>query len=136
MADVDAMTLVLTSIELWTHRVDLFLAGVPTADTERRARRYEADLNEWARKRSDGVSVEGTLSPPLQPGGRLLDLDVRLRDDVGTGYDQTIGSAGGTGTEWRMHKAFAPGLPDTATHFVVEIADSDGNVVHSLRLAT
>jgi hypothetical protein len=49
------MPFVLTSVELWTTRIDMFFAGLPTAEAERQIRRHEAELNEWARS--------GSLSP-------------------------------------------------------------------------
>ncbi len=135
LAEVDGMPFVLTSVELWTNRVDLFLAGVPTAEAEQHVREQEAKLNEWARQRSEGRSGEGTLSPPQTRGHRLFDVGIRLRDDLGTGYRMMSGSAGGTGTDWRVHRHYEPGVPANATQLIVEAADGDGHTVGTLEIS-
>ncbi len=133
LADVDRMSLVLTSVELWTNGVDLFLAGVPTAEAEQRVRQHEAELHEWAGKHRDGRS-DGFLSPPQARGNRLYDVDIRLNDDVGTTYRSVGGSAGGSGTEWRLHRHHEPAVPENATGLTVEVTGDDEHVVGSLDL--
>jgi hypothetical protein len=103
LCDVDGMSFMLISVELWTDHVNLLLAGLPTADTQERIRQNEAELNKWGRKHREGRS-EGVLSPPLPRGNRLLELDIRLRDDLDTSYLTRGGSAGGSNTEWRLHR--------------------------------
>jgi hypothetical protein len=129
LADVDSMPFVLTSVELWTNRVDVFLAGLPTAEADQRIRQHEDELNEWARKRREGLSGEGTLSPPHPRGNRLFDVDIRLHNDLGTNYRTTGGSAGGSNTEWRLHRHYEPGVPEQATTLIVEAADHDGQII-------
>lgn len=128
LATVDDMPFVLTTVELWTNRVDLFLAGLPTADAERHIRRHRAEMDQWARRYREGRS-EGTLSPPMARDGRLFEVDIRLRDDLGTTYREMGGSAGGSNSEWRLHRWYEPGAPETATRLTVEAADYDGHIV-------
>jgi hypothetical protein len=133
LAEVDGMPLVLTSVELWTNRVDVFLAGRPTAEAQQPLRQHDAELNEWARKRREGRS-EGVLSPPQLRGGRLFELDIRVRDNLDTGYRAMAGSAGGSNTEWRVHRYYEPGVSETATLLTVEIVDSATDVVAAVEL--
>jgi hypothetical protein len=135
LADVDGMPILVTSVELWSSGVDMFLAGLPTPDAERHVLEHSTDLNDWGRKRREGRSGEGALSPPQLRGNRFFELDVRIRDDVGTGYRIMGGSAGGSQTEWRMNRHYEPGVPEHATQLTVEIADHDGNPIGRLNLA-
>ncbi|WP_432839053.1 hypothetical protein [Dactylosporangium sp. CA-092794] len=134
LAQVDGMPFVLTSVELWTNRVDLFVVAVPTAEAEQHVREQEAKLNEWAVARREGRGGAGTLSPPMTRGHRLFDVAIRLRDDLGTSYRMMSGSAGGTGTDWRVHRHYEPDVPANATQLTVEAADDDGHTVGSLEL--
>jgi hypothetical protein len=127
------MPFVLTSVELWTNRVDLFLAGLPTAQAQEQIRQRQAELNEWARKRREGRG-DGVLSPPQARGNRLFELDIRLRDDLDTRYHTIGGSAGGSNTEWRLHRHYEPGVPENATMLTVEIADTAARVVGAVEL--
>jgi hypothetical protein len=139
LADLNAVTLVLTSVEVWTHCVQLFLAGVPSARTDELERRHEQDMDAWVRGRREGTGVDPGAEPPRddppqEPGAALLDLDLRLDDDAGTEYRKSVGSAGGSGTEWRLARTFHPGPPGHATRLAVTLADRAGTVVARLDL--
>ncbi|GAA0711911.1 hypothetical protein Drose_14130 [Dactylosporangium roseum] len=134
LAQVDGMPFVLTSVELWTNRVDLYVVAMPTAEAEQHRRAQEAKLDEWAAARREGRSGEATLSPPLPRGHRLLDVNIRLRDDLGTGYHMVSGGAGGTGTDWRVHRHYEPNVPANASLLTIEATDSDGHAVGSLEV--
>jgi hypothetical protein len=134
LAHVDGMPFVLTSAELWSNGIDLFLAGLPTVESERHIRHHEAELDKWGRERREGRSGEGTLSAPQLRGNRLFDLDIRLRDDVDTGYRTMGGSAGGGRTEWRVHRRYEPGVPVNATRLTVELANDDGHTVAAVEI--
>ena len=133
LAEVDGMPFVLTSVELWNNRVDLLLAGISTERTEEHVRRHEAELNDWARRRNEGRS-DGVLSPPQLRGNRLFDLNIRLRDDLGTSYRAMGGSAGGSKTEWRLHRHYQPGVPPAASVLTIEIADREGTTAGTVQL--
>jgi hypothetical protein len=133
LAEVDGMPFMLTSIELWTSRVDLFMAGMPTEQAQQNIRQHEAELNDWARRRHNGRS-NGVLSPPQLSGNRLFELDVRLRDDLDTSYRTIGGSAGGSNTEWRVQRHYEPDVPDTASMLTVEIADRHGAAIGAVQL--
>jgi hypothetical protein len=134
LADVDGRPFVLTSAELWSNGVDLFLAALPTLESQRHIRQREAELNEWARKRRERRSGEGTLSASQLRGNRMFDLNIRLHDDLDTSYHAMGGSAGGGRTEWRMHRRFEPGVPDNATRLTVELPKDDGNAVGAVHI--
>jgi hypothetical protein len=130
LAVVDGMPFVLTSAELWSDGVYLFLAGQPTVESEQHIRHHEAELNRWGRERREGGSGEGDLSAPQLRTSRLFDLAIELRDDVGTGY-HGMGGGGGGGrrTAWRLHRRYEPGVPDNATRLIVEVPQDDGSPV-------
>ena len=128
LADVDGITFVLTSVELWSNGVDVFIAGMPTAEALEQIRQHEAAMNEWMRLRQEG-RTEGALSPPDFTGDRLINVNVGLYDDRGTTDGAMAGSAGGTNTEWRLHHRYEPGVPEDATLLTVAIADRAGRTV-------
>lgn len=134
LVDIDGTPFVLTSIELWTNRIDLFLASLATVESERHILRQEAEFRDLTRKRNQGLIEEGTLSPFEMRSSQLFEIDIRLRDDLGTTYQSLGGSAGGSHTEWRVHRTYEPGLPGQATQLTVEAADHDGNVVAAIEL--
>jgi hypothetical protein len=136
LADIDAMTFILTSVELWDNQIDLFFAAVPTDNSDRLDSRTQEALLNWAAKHEAGFSGEGTLSAPLPRSHRLFEVDLRLRDNLGTDFHMMGGGAGGGRRgQWRMHRTYKPGLPLSAAYLLVEIADSHGDTVTSLRLA-
>ncbi len=136
VAEVDGMPLALTSVELWSDRSFVHLAGLPTGDADEHVRQVEAHMTEWGRRHQERRSGDGSLSPPELRGGRLLSaLQVVLRDDVGTTYRWTGGQAGGSQTEWRMQAHYAPGVSHEATRLVVEVGGRDEPPVGVIELA-
>lgn len=128
VADIDQVTYVLTSIELWDHAVDVFVAGVPSAVTARREREAEAALDRWAQRHRTG---HGNLGPPPDAmRTHHLGILVGIGDDVGTRYRTLHASAGGSGTTWRIHVIAGAGVPPTANHLVISVNDDDGRPLH------
>jgi hypothetical protein len=105
LADVDSVTFVLTSVELWEHRVELFGAGLRAGPHD------PAYLDEW--------------SPDIA-GSPLYELLIGLSDDLGTRYDLISSDADGSASEWRLHNSYAPGVPHRAGRLILNIADDDG----------
>jgi hypothetical protein len=134
LADIDQLTYVVTSVELWSDHIDTHIVGLPTADGERHVRETQEALDEWARLGRIGRDVDGLLEPPLPRGNRLIEIDIRLRDDAGTPYRSSHGSSGGNGTEWRMHRAYQPGVPSNAGRLFIEVLDAAGQVTAGLDL--
>ena len=127
LAVVDGMPLIVTTIELWDNRVYLFVAGLSTAETERRYQQHEDDINAWLRERRAGRSGPGTLGPP-EPW-RIDVGQFRLRDDAGTEYRFVSGSSGGgPRSDWRLEAAYTPGVPDAASGLTIEFGDERGPV--------
>jgi len=128
LADVDGVTYVVTSVELWEHSVEVFVAGVPSVETARRERAADAALEQWARQRNSDPATKP--EPPMDAiRGRQLGVLVRIGDDVGTAYRMAHASMGGSGTPWRLHVASTPGVPATAKRIVVHVDDDDGRPV-------
>ncbi len=134
LADVSAVTLVLASIELWEHRVDLFLAGIHNAETDRQDQQFVEDFDAWARNRRSGSGPAAVIGPPEMPGNRLYEALISLTDDLGTSYQHTHGSASGSGTEWRVHDSYAPGVPEQASRLVLTVSDKDRRPLRSLEI--
>jgi hypothetical protein len=128
LAVVDGMPVIVTSVELWDNRVYVFVAGLSTAETERRHQQHDDDFNAWLRERRAGRSGPGTLGPP-EPWG--IDAGhFRLHDDVGTEYRFISGSSGGSRrSDWRLEAAYTPGVPDAATRLRLEFGDGRSQVV-------
>ena len=83
VAEVDGMPLALTSVELWSDRSYIFLAGLPTPEADEHVREVEAHLEEWGRRHLERRGGDAALSPPSFRGGRLLDaLQIVLRDEL------------------------------------------------------
>jgi hypothetical protein len=135
VAEVDGMPIALTSVELWSDRSFLHLAGLPTEAADEHVRQVEAHMAEWGRRHQERRSGDGSLSPPELRGGRLLStLQIVLRDDHGTTYHWTGGHSGGSQTEWRMQAHYAPGVPDDATRLILEIGARDEEPVSVVQL--
>ncbi|MEN3307757.1 MAG: hypothetical protein V7603_3959 [Micromonosporaceae bacterium] len=138
IAEVDGMPFLLTSVELWSTRVEVFLAGVPTAESDRYIDRKEADvggqISNWGRVLREGRSGEAALSQPPARGEGLFEVEVGLRDDVGTDYQPTGGNMSMGRTEWRVHRHHQPGVPDKAAQLTVQALDRHGSVVGQLTL--
>jgi hypothetical protein len=132
IADIDRVTYVLTSVELWEHAVDVFVAGMPSAVTARREREAEAALNQWAQQRHH-------LGPPPDPiRSHHLGVLVSVGDDLGTPYRMRHASMGGSGAPWRLHATSSPGVPPTAKHLVISVNDDDARPLqrHVIDLTT
>jgi hypothetical protein len=132
LAEVDGMPFILTSVELWSDRTHLTLAALPTPEADQRVTRDHAKINTWSQHHRAGRSGEGALGSPGLRGNRLHVLNIRLRDDMGNTYQPKGGSAGGDGTEWRLHAYCQPGIPQTATRLTVAVIDAQGQAITSL----
>jgi hypothetical protein len=123
LADVDGVTLLLVSVELWTTGVFMRLAGLGTARTKKIDEEFYAALD----------ASQGRDSPE-HPGERFGRLPLALADDLGTSYAVCGTSASGTGSEWRAEWQFAPGVPRAAARLIVTLEREGGRLVHELVL--
>lgn len=130
LIEADGTTILVTSVELWSESVHIFFAGVPTERTRQLEEAFEQDLNESSRRRREGE----TTRPPASPGTRMLEVSMTLADDIGTEYRDHGGSAGGSGTEWRMHRSYQPGVPPAASRLELVVTGADGQVAGRLEL--
>ena len=127
LADVDGITVLLVSLEMWTSWVSVRLAGLPSELTDELEAGFQNKLEEWAAQTKQAREA-GSKEPRLadQPGNRLMQMPLSLEDDLGTLYQAHHRSAGGTGTEWRSEWRFEPGVPREATRLNVTLQGSDG----------
>lgn len=123
LADIDGVTYVVTTIELWEHTVDVFVAGVPSSETTRREHAAELAMAAWVRARRSGAVRDGL--PPDRIGTTRLGLLIDISDDLGTPYRLGHSSSGGSGGEWRIHLTCKPGVPTEATTLTVHVNDDD-----------
>jgi len=127
LADVDGITVVLVSVELWTIGVVLRFAGLPTGLTDELEADFQDKLEDWAVRAKEARETGAPLPEfSREPGARLLGLPLSVSDDVGTQYRALGRSAGGTGVAWRSEWRFEPGVPREATRLIVTIDGSDG----------
>ncbi|MDQ3029019.1 MAG: hypothetical protein M3R09_03095 [Actinomycetota bacterium] len=135
LVDFNGVTLVLASVELWTRSVRLRIAGLNNATSDRLDEEHRQALEGWATKVRDAHD-RGTVhdDPPREAGARLLDVGLTLADDVGTDYQWTGASSGGTGSEWRLEQAFEPGMPAAAGELPLRVSGANGSLVHELQL--
>ncbi|HEX7300411.1 MAG TPA: hypothetical protein VF257_15540 [Solirubrobacteraceae bacterium] len=129
LADVDGLTIVLVSVELWTSGLLVRLAALRNALSDELDANYGASMMLWAETRQErGPEPEVPHVPvPLQPGDRLLRLPLTLFDDVGTRFSSRSRSAGGTGAEWHSEWRFEPGVPQTASRLTIALEGDDGH---------
>jgi hypothetical protein len=133
LADVGEMTLVLSSIELWTRSVFVRMAGLDNGVSDQLDEEFRGALERWANDAR--VRGEAANDPPGEPGARrLLDVKIALSDDLGTDYRWKGAAAGGTGTEWHTHRIFEPGVPGEASGLMLEVIDPEGLSVRRLDL--
>ena len=93
---------VLLSVEIWTDRIGIRLAGTGTAADERQ-RQWNAETEQWA-------SAGHAGPPPADPSTALIDgLSVDLADAGGTVFRRVVASAGGEWTAWEACLVFTPG---------------------------
>jgi hypothetical protein len=135
LADIGAVMLVLASVEVWEHGVELLLAGVHNVETDREDRQFVEDLEAWTRNRRGGTGPAAVIGPPVMPGTRLYEARISLTDDLGTGYRHTHGGASGTGTEWRVHHSYAPGVPESARRLVLTVSDENDRLLRRLEIS-
>ena len=87
---------------------------------------YEAAFDAWvpqarlAEKR--GVRP---VDPPEQPGEFLMNIPLRLTDDVGTPYRASSKQAAGTGTEWEGRWTYKPAVPAAARRLTLALDLAD-----------
>ena len=124
LADVDGVTVVIASVELWTAGVVVRLAGMRSPQTDQLDAAHRLETTHWAA----GYAERGT-APPAQPGAVLIDSPLELSDDLATVYRSHARSAGGTGTEWRAEWHFEPGVPLEASLLRVAITGSAGEAL-------
>jgi hypothetical protein len=94
LADVDGVTLVLVSVELWTSGLHLRLAGLRSAVTDGLDAEFDGAMVAWAAGGGDGRERD-VPGPPRQPGESMLRSPLSVSDDVGTRYRRSTGFAAG-----------------------------------------
>lgn len=131
VADVDGLTVVLVSVELWTSGVVLHLAGLRGAVTDELDVEYQAAMAHWVTLAEEAQASGSRVPAPHAPGERLLRLPLTVADDVGTRYEPVSRQGGASGSEWRSQWQLTPGVPADATRlrFGVERAGGEGSVV-------
>jgi hypothetical protein len=110
LVDVHGVTLVVTSVELWSGVVVVRLGGLPSDEADQRVIEAEAARRAW---------TPGSGEAPPTPWDDLHGVAIGLRDDLGTRYGTRGGSMGGTGVEWQMEWRFAPAPPEQAEVLLV-----------------
>ncbi len=123
LVDVDGVTVVLTAVELWTHKVVIHLQAASSPRRDELDAEHRAAFARWT-ERAEAARAAGD-EPPWPPphGGALhMGLPLTLSDDAGTDYVSRGTQGGGTGTEWLSRWEFAPGVPDGATRLTVTVA--------------
>lgn len=127
LADVDGITVMLVSVELWRKGVFLRFAGLPTRLTDELEADFQDKLQEWAVRAQEARKAGAPLPDWTgEPAGRLLGLPLSVSDDMGTQYQACGRSAGGVDMAWRSEWRFEPGVPREATRLTVAIESSDG----------
>src|SRR3954447_21557981 len=119
LADVDGITVVLVSVELWTSGMFVRLAGLRSALTDELDAEFDGAMIHWGVLAEDARAGSANPPAPRQPGERLMRLPLTVSDDLGTAYTSRNRSAGGSGTEWRSEWRFEPGVPREATRLTV-----------------
>jgi hypothetical protein len=108
LGEVDGVSLLLLTVELWPTEIVLTAAGVRTDETDRRDDEYEQSMTAWFKEGRIGES-------PEMPGSLLLrGIKLEIRDDADRPYDVVTAEFAGTGTEWRGIWVARPGLAKTA----------------------
>ena len=126
MFQADAITLLLTSVELWTESIYLTFAGISTVETLRAEEEHQRAIDDWfRRRREEGARVD----PPPSPSDRLHKVDLILADDLGTQYRFHGGGGSGSPGDYRLERSYRPGLPTAATKLELAIGDGSGQIV-------
>jgi len=137
LVDIEGITLVLITVEIWTNDVQLRAAAVQTSETDRRDAQHEQALRAWIQRNQGQPRPHRPRleHPPLSPATQWLgDLRPVLNDDVGTDYEVRTRGSGGTGTEWHWDATMRPGTPAEATVLGVQLADGGGTILTDLKL--
>jgi hypothetical protein len=64
LVEVEGMPLLVTGVESWSNRVEMFLAAVPNADAELEIIESGKALEAWHRWRAERRSGPGVMNPP------------------------------------------------------------------------
>jgi hypothetical protein len=114
----------LLTVETWGDRVVVRMVGAVNEAIRADLAAYETRMHDWYERRQAG-SEEW---PPKMPGERIFEeLEVRLTDDVGTLFECSSGSSGGSGTEMLCEWRFEPGMPSSASTLTVTVTSADGS---------
>lgn len=134
LVDVEGVTLMVVTLELWQRTVYLRGAGLESALTEAGDAASAQTFQEWVEQAT--LAKQANLPflemPTDEPATGLGGVPFILSDDLGTTYTMRSGWAGGTGTEWRMERGFEPGVPDTARHLHIAVANHAGDEIAAL----
>jgi hypothetical protein len=128
LADVDGLTLVLASVELWTSSLFLRMAVLRNAVTDGLDAEHREAFERWS-------AGDRASPPPPQPGARLNALPLTVTDDAGTAYVAAGRASSGSGTEWRSEWKYEPGPPASATRLTLALQGTDaGRQEHVIAL--
>jgi hypothetical protein len=120
----------LVAAELWSDRflVDLYTDPGP----EYRSRQAQANRQhlEWIRRQHRGQAAER----PPRVASPLANLTWTLRDDHGTEYHQTGGSAGSERHLDRQRTQWSPAPPANCERVTLRATDTTGAVVLTLEI--
>ena len=95
------LSVVALGMEVWPDRVVVSLGALADDTSDALLHAYQEQFAEWA--------VQRQGRPPRQPAEALVDeLQIDLRDAVGTVFKFAGAATGGTGTEWAATRLFTP----------------------------
>ena len=114
----------LLTVESWGNRVVVRMVGAVDDAIRAELAAHEARTQDWNERRRAGSDEW----PPKTSGELIFqELTVRIADDVGTTFDWSSGSSGGSGTEMLCEWRFEPGMPPAASTLTVTVTSADGS---------
>ena len=125
----NGIEIALITVELWSDRLVVRLAGLPGETADAQQRRHEVEFDHW-REQLVGAGKEAAGDPPTDPGARLLaPLLVEADDDAGTRYRLRSSASGGSGSEWHGDWLFVADVPVSIRRLTVRISSPEGDAV-------
>ena len=114
----------LLTVETWGNRVVVRMVGAVNDAIRAELAAHEPRMPHW-NERCRAGSDEW---PPKVPGELIFqELKVRIADDLGTAYEWSSGSSGGSGTEMLCEWRFSPGMAPGAATLTVTVTSADGS---------
>lgn len=114
----------LLTVETWDNRVVVRMVGAVNDAIRAELAAHEARMQDWDKRRQAGSDEW----PPEMPGELIFqELKVRISDDLGTTFELSSGSSGGSGTEMLCEWRFEPGMSPAASTLTVTVTSADGS---------